>query len=154
MRGEVKLIGLIAAALISSQAQAQSMVATPDEPSRALGQCLVLKTSGADRLLVVRWLAGAMGAGDATSDVLTVNQAGKTATDQDMAALYTRLMTQDCGAEATPLFKARDQRGIEAAGGMLGEIAMRELMNDPKVAAAIGAYTKFLDPASFAALVE
>lgn len=154
MWGRVKLFAALGATLLGAQANAQSMVAMPDAASRALGQCLVLQTNGADRLLVARWLAGAMGAGDATKSVLTVNQASKTATDKQMAALYTRLFTEDCVAEAAPLFKARDQRGIEAAGGMLGEIAMRELMNDPKVSAAVGAYVQFIDPAPFTALAE
>lgn len=153
MRGKT-LVAILAATLFGAQAHAQSRMAMPDAASRALGQCLVLKTNGGDRLLVARWLAGAIGAGDATRDMLTVDQADKAAADKGMAALYTRLFTVDCAAEARPLFKARDQAGIEAAGGMLGEIAMRELMNDPKVSAAIGAYAKFIDPAEFAVFDE
>ncbi|HEU4821737.1 MAG TPA: hypothetical protein VFS87_11355 [Qipengyuania sp.] len=154
MMDRLKLLAALCAALIGTHAQAQSLVATPDAASRALGQCFVLKTTGSDRLLVARWLAGAMGVGDATKGMVSVDQAAKSTTDRQMAALYTRLLAKDCAAQAAPLVKAQDMRGIEAAGGMLGEIAMKELMNDPKVAAAIAAYAQHIDPAAFAALAE
>lgn len=150
----MKLVAALGAFLIGSNVQAQTLVATPDGASRALGQCFVLKTTGADRLLVARWLAGAMGMGDATRDLVTVDETAKLATDKAMAALFTRLFTKDCAEQAAPLVKAQNQSGMEAAGGMLGEMAMRELMSDPKVSASTFAYLQFIDPAKFAALAE
>lgn len=147
-------LGALLALALGSGAHAQTLVATPNSASQALGQCFVLKTTGSDRLLIARWLAGAMGAGAATKDLLTVDQARKTATDREMAQLFTRLFTKDCAAQATPLMKARDSKGVEAAGGMLGEIAMRELMSDPAVSASIFGYMQFVDFAAFQALAE
>lgn len=152
--GRKYLLGALGALALGSGAQAQSMIAAPSSGSQALGRCFVLKTTGADRLLIARWLAGAMGSGSATKDLVTVNQARKTATDQGMAQLFTRLFTQDCAEQAAPLMKARDSKGVEAAGGMLGEIAMRELMSDPAVSASIFGYMKFLDFSKFGALAE
>ena len=154
MMGNRLLWSALAALLLGSQAQAQTLVTPPDGASRALGQCLVLKTTGADRLLVARWLAGAMGMGDATRNLATIDPAQKALTDQAMGALFTRLFTSDCSEQAAPLVKAQNQSGIEAAGGMLGEIAMRELMSDPKVSAGLFAYLKFVDAAKFADLAE
>lgn len=154
MGGKLNWVAAIAALFVGSAVQAQTLVATPDQASRALGQCFVLKSTGSDRLLVARWLAGAMGMGEATRDMVTVDEAAKLATDKAMAGPFTRLFTRDCADEAAPLIKAQNQSGLEAAGGMLGEMAMRELMSDPKVSAATFAYLQFIDPAAFAALAE
>jgi hypothetical protein len=154
MMGKALVGAGLAAFLLGSQAQAQAVVVPPTAASRALGQCLVLKTTGADRLLIARWLAGAMGMGDATRSLVTIDAAQKALTDQSMGALFTRLFTNDCVEYAAPLAKAQDRVGIEAAGGMLGEIAMRELMSDPKVSAGLFAYMKHVDAAKLAELAK
>lgn len=144
----------VAAGLLSVAAHAQTMIATPNDQARALGRCFVLKTTGADRLVVARWLGGAIGSGDAVTSLMKVDAARKAEADQAMAALFTRLFTQDCADEARPLVKAADQKGLEAAGGMLGEIAMRELLSDAKVSTALFDYLKYIDTAAFAKLQQ
>lgn len=144
----------VAASLFSGAANAQSMVAAPNDQARALGRCFVLKTTGADRLVVARWLGSAIGSGDAVTSLMKVDPAKKAEVDRTMGALFTRLFTQDCADEARPLVKAADQKGLEAAGGMLGEIAMRELMSDTKVSTALLDYLKYIDTAAFAKLQQ
>lgn len=152
----MKLTGLVAAAAVafSTPLAAQSMVAAPNEASAKLGQCLVDKTTGSDRTLVARWMAGSMASSPMMEGLVEVDAAAKEQVDRSMAALFARLLTKDCKAQAKVVMQSRDRMGMQAAGGRLGEIAMAELMMDPVSMQALLAYIQYVDPAAMAALAE
>lgn len=137
---------------VATPASAQTMVASPNPASARLGQCLVGNTTGNDRVLVARWMAASMASSPMMQGLVSVDQAEKERVDRLMADLFTRLMAKDCLAEAKVVMQARDQQGMQAAGGRLGEIAMQELMMDPAAMAALLAYVKHIDPADLAEL--
>ena len=146
-------LGCLALAMsLSGPAQAQSMVASPNAASAALGECLVGSTTGNDRTLVARWMASSMASSPRMKGLVSVDTAAKEKIDREMAALFTRLMADDCADEASVVIKARDQQGMQAAGGRLGEIAMQELMMDPITVQAMLAYVQHIDPAALALL--
>ena len=152
----MKLTGLVSAAAVafSTPLAAQSMVAAPNEASAKLGQCLVDKTTGSDRTLVARWMAGSMASSPMMEGLVEVDAAAKEQVDRSMAALFARLLTEDCKAQAKVVMQSRDRMGMQAAGGRLGEIAMAELMMDPVSMQALLAYIQYVDPAAMAALAE
>lgn len=138
----------LAAALICASAapvSAQSLVATPNAASARLGQCILDKTTGADRVLVARWMAASLAMAPQMDGVVKVDAAAKEKVDKDMAALFTRLFANDCTDEMKVLIKSGDSQGIKAAGGKLGEMAMSELMSNPTAMSALMAYMKYLD---------
>ena len=145
-------LGAAIALSMGASAHAQSMVASPNPASAALGQCLVGNTTGNDRTLVARWMAASMASSPMMDGLVSVDAAGKDQIDRAMAKLFTRLMAEDGAAEAKVVVKARDQQGMQAAGGRLGEIAMQELMMDPAAMQALLAYAQYIDPAAMAAL--
>lgn len=152
----MKFTGLAAIAVItiSTPLAAQSLVAAPNEASAKLGQCFVDNTTGNDRTLVARWMAGSMASSPMMDGLVEVDTAAKEQVDRSMADLFARLLTKDCKAQAKVVMDNRDQMGMQAAGGRLGEIAMAELMMDPAAMRAMMAYIQYIDPASFAALSE
>lgn len=154
MRGTVFAIALVGLFASHSTAMAQATIAMPNEHASRLAQCISLSTTGKDRLVTARWLATSMASAPLLADALSVNTGKKREIDIAMGALFTRLFTVDCRAEAAPLFKNRDTLGIEAASGRLGEIAMKELMSDPVAMVAIVEYAKYADNDAFAKLVE
>lgn len=131
-------------------AQAGAASTEPDSAAaKALAQCLVLKSTGADRLTVARWLLASIASAPKVADVVTIRPDQRDTADKAMAQVFTRLLATDCAAETRVLFKDRTQEGFRVAGEALGRVAMEELFNDPKANAALGSYTRFLDPAAF-----
>lgn len=147
---------VLAASLLGvmpATAQAQ-LTAVPNQASAALGECLVGKSSGEDRMLVARWMGTSLVMSPAMKDIASVDAAKKDEIDRAMARLFTRLMTVECKAEMAVLVKNRDAMGIEAASGRLGEMAMRELLQDPAAMQALIAYARYVDPAAMQKLAE
>lgn len=113
-----------------------------------------MKTSGQDRLTTARWTIVALAQAPQLSDAVVVDPAKKDAADREMAALFTRLLTKDCAAQSRNLFKTGDRAGFEAAGRVLGEIAMRELTTNPKANESMMAFAAYINEADFKAVVE
>lgn len=136
---------LAAAGLVLPGAARAQEIAFPNSESRALSECVVLSTSGRDRLVLIRWIAVSIGAAGSMQDAVTVKPGAKEAADRGMGALFTRLFTVDCRKEARPLLEKGDDAGVEAAFGQLGRIAMGELMNDPLVDESLGSFVRYAD---------
>ncbi len=139
------MCALGATALVLPGAAAAQEIAFPNAQSKALGECVVLSTTGRDRLVMIRWIAVGIGSAESMKDAVTVNPGAKEAADRGMAAIFTRLFTVDCRDEAAPLLKAKDNTGVQAAFGQLGRIAMGELVNDPIVAQSLGSFVQYAD---------
>ena len=155
MKTVLAVLGAAACAMLPGSASAQaSMLTMPSAEAAALGQCLVGKSTGNDRILFARWMGASIAMSPTMKDVVTVDAAAKDKIDREMAALFTRLMTEDCRAEMSTLVKAQDASGIQAASGKLGEMAMRELMQDPAAMQALIAYAKYIDPAAMQKLTQ
>lgn len=145
------LLAALACAFALPQPALAQGVAYPNAASRDLGECIALSTTGRDRIVTVRWFATSLGLAPQVSDAIKVDLEEKDKADRDMAALFTRLFTEDCAAEARVLMEANDGPGIQAAGGRLGQIAMQELMTDPKVVEAMMGYLTHIDERAFEA---
>ncbi|MDG6078404.1 hypothetical protein E3U23_04265 [Erythrobacter litoralis] len=135
-------------------AQASAQIATPNEASLKLGQCLVGKSNGEDRILIAQWMGASMAMSPAMQEIVTVDPEVKDRIDREMAETFTRLMAEDCREQMATLIKGRDAAGIQAASGMLGQMAMQELLRDPKAMEALIAYAKYIDPAMMQKLGE
>ncbi|MEM9971735.1 MAG: hypothetical protein AAF762_11655 [Pseudomonadota bacterium] len=148
----ISAVALASVLFVGSPAQAQ--IAYPNANAKALADCVALSTTGRDRLLIARWMALGIGSAKAMKDVVTVNPDVKDETDKQMAAVFDRLFTVDCKAEASEVVKAADIEGFESAGARLGLIAMQELMNDPAVTASLSDYVQYTDQDAVAQLAK
>ncbi len=144
----------LAAASFISSANAAPPLPNEAQLAEALGQCFVMQTNGQDRLAVASWMLASLASAPQMADVAKVDPAKKTGFDQGMARLFTRLMTQDCAAQSSPLFKAKSETGFRTAGESLGKIAMQELLGNPAASAALGAYANYLNDADFKKMAE
>ncbi|QGP79009.1 hypothetical protein [Sphingobium sp. CAP-1] len=140
--GAMLLVAGSAAAQTDAEAQAQ-----------ALGECMVLKSTGADRLVVARWFLTAIASAPQAQGVATLTPGKKDEFDKGMAAIFTRLMAVDCADQARPLFRSKDEAGFRVAGEALGRVAMSELLSNPQASAALEAYTKYLRQEDFKAVL-
>jgi hypothetical protein len=116
---------------------------------KALSDCVVMKTTGQDRLIVVKWLFAGLASAPQVAEVATITSVQKEERDRAMAGLLTRLMVTDCVTESRPLFLTHNSAGFRTVGETLGRIAMQELMGNENTAAAMQSYTKYLNPEDF-----
>jgi hypothetical protein len=141
-------IACCAGALLLSGANAAAQ--TGEGGGNPLGQCMVAKSTGDDRLLVARWFLAAAASTPKAGEVVTVKPESKDRMDRGMAALFTRLITKDCRALAAPMMTggaAGD--GFRVAGEALGQVAVEELFRGPAAQSALSNYTKYLKPQDF-----
>lgn len=139
------MFALGAAALIAPGAAGAQAVALPNDQSKAFSECVVLSTTGRDRLVLVRWVAVSIGSSNRLQDAITVNPGAKEDADRKMGELFTRLFTVDCRKEAAPLLRGNDNVGVRAAFGELGRIAMSELTNDPQLEQVLTGFIQYAD---------
>lgn len=134
----------------SAQQQEADKGADQAAQAQALGECMVLRSTGADRLTVARWFVAAIASAPQTAGVATLTPGRKVELDKGMAALFTRLMAVDCAKEARPLFAAQNAgESFRVAGEALGRVAISELLSNPQANAALGAYTQYLKKEDF-----
>ena len=131
-------------------ADATAVNSAVPEQTNALGRCFVNKTTGEDRIAVARWMLGAMASAPKMADLSKVDAALKVTLDKGMAGIFTRLITVDCVSEARPLLQAKNNAAFETAGEALGEIAIQELLADPRAMEGLSSYVKYLDQNAFA----
>lgn len=137
-----------------AQAASSAQLATPVGGQTPLAQCVVLRTSGADRLLVARWLFAVMAKSPQIADLSAVTVADTDELNRAFAKLMTRIVTKDCLQEVRPLAVANFEDAFEQVGGALGATAMNELMGTKWVDKAIGAYTEYLSKDAFNPLTD
>ena len=146
-------LAAVAVAALASPAWAQS-AGTSRTQAEQLGECFVMKTTGADRLALAKWILSAMGSVPKLKDVTAIDPAKKDASDRAMAGIFTRLITVDCRSEATPLLKSGSTAGFQIAGEALGRIAMQEVMSGPEAEEAMGSFVKYVDSKAFEAMTK
>ncbi|KQN25163.1 hypothetical protein ASE86_02585 [Sphingomonas sp. Leaf33] len=147
-RGNI-MIGFAIALGLAATTPVQTPPPAAASPAQALGQCMAMKTTGEDRILVARWMLVAMASGPQMTGVVTVQPGQKEKYDRGMATLFTRLLVTDCPDLSRAVFKLRDNAAFRVAGESLGQVAMQELLTNPQASAALGAYVKYLDLEAF-----
>lgn len=148
MRKVYGIAGLTAAFLILTGVGATP--ARADDEIETLKQCVRLSTTGKDRITAARWLLVSLASAPQIKDLTTIDPVQKVQLDKDMAKLFTRLFTVDCLEEARPIFiEPGHSKDVEEVGGVLGEMAMQELLGNKDAVAAVSAYANYLDPKAF-----
>jgi hypothetical protein len=127
---------------------ASAPVKAATTPVEAVQTCLSDSTSGKDRKLLARWIFFAMAAHPELKSLSAASAKAQEDTSRDFAALVTRLMTVDCKAQMRALFAGNGDdasAGMKVAFSHLGQVAMRELMDNKDVEATISQFAQFID---------
>lgn len=118
----------------------------------ALSSCMADSSTGKDRKELARWIFVAMSAHPELKGLTNITSVDREASDKNIARLATRLLTESCSKEVQAATAAEGNASVEAAFGMLGQLAMQELMADPGVKVSFSNYTKYIDRAKFEAI--
>jgi hypothetical protein len=132
-------------ALVVSLALTFCVPAQAQSQSEALGKCLADSATGRDRKDLARWIFLAMAAHPEIRDMSNVSQEAIDKTNKSMGALVTRLLTDTCSSEVRIIAKGEGSQALVKAFETLGQLAMMELMSNPKVTASISGFERFVE---------
>lgn len=121
------------------------MTAHAGPATDALTQCLVSSVNDTDKTALVRWTFTVMAHHPEVKPLANVTQAQQTEADKSMAAIMSRLFTEDCPTEIKTAIAEDGQTSLYTAFKVVGEVAMTGLMTHPDVAAGGASFTQYLD---------
>ncbi|MBI1423105.1 MAG: hypothetical protein GC149_06540 [Gammaproteobacteria bacterium] len=115
-----------------------------DNPAGALGNCLVDNLNGKERKNLAKWIFLAIAAHPDIKTYSSASPADIQQSDQFVGKLITRLLTVNCPAELKKAHAA-DPQAVKKAFGLVGRVAMQELMANQNVTQALTNYAKYAD---------
>jgi hypothetical protein len=110
-----------------------------------LSKCLVSATSDQDRIDLLTWIFAAIAANPSVKQYANISDQQRDTINRTNGALLTRLLGQDCHSQVVDALKYEGASALSSSFNLLGQVAMRGLMNDPAVAQSLGAIDKDLD---------
>jgi hypothetical protein len=132
-------------AIAAPAARASAGVYTDD-----LTKCLVRSADAGDQTRLMQWMFALIALNPAVQPNATITAQQREGFDRQAAALLQRLLTVDCRKETVAALKYEGSSAIEASFRVLGEVAVRGLMSDPKVAGGLQQLTTYIDPEKIA----
>lgn len=123
---------------------AASPVAHAVDPTQSLGSCLTDSLNGKERKELAKWVFMSMAAHPELSRFSTASPEDVKSENQYVGRLISRLLTKDC-PEELKLANRANPMALQQAFGLVGQVAMQELMTNPKVTDALTGYTKYTD---------
>lgn len=143
----------LSAALVLS-AGLFSPAAFADTTIDAVSTCLTDSTNGKDRKDLVKWIFVAVSHHPQLSEMSSVTPADEEDVKQRLGQLFTRLIAQDCPSEISAMVKVHGAASLSKPFEVLGAVAMRELMSDPKVAAGLADLDRYVDQGKVAPVLQ
>ena len=127
----VRTLAMVALMLLTGLPDpvAQAGVYTDD-----LSKCLVKSSNGADRLVLVQWIFSGLSLHPAVQPLVSITTEQRDAFNERVAALFSRLLVDDCRKEAVDALKNEGSAAFDASFQVLGQVASRDLMTEPHVA--------------------
>jgi len=119
-----------------------------------LSRCLVTKSTDADKAVLVRWIFAAFSMNPSVKDMTQLNDAQRDNISVAGAALYQRLIFDDCRAQALAAVKNEGAASLEAGFQVLGQVAARTLMSDPASTKYLAGLAQKMDSAKVAAFTK
>ena len=151
----LRLVTLLSAGALLIQGPVAAAVPNALNPedeaakTKLLGECFTRKSTGEDRINLAKWVVAILASSPNVAGVAKLEPGLKDQLDVQTAKTFTRLFTQDCAAEARPLWQARSTAGFRVAGETLGRLAIQEAMSGPGVDAMFSGYAAKIDRAAF-----
>ncbi|MCK8514766.1 hypothetical protein M0534_00265 [Methylonatrum kenyense] len=141
MRAKIFFTVLIFGLLMSTSASAQTA-------SERLGNCLVQSSTGAQRIILARWIGLALLAHPSVRDSVAVPNQVVNETNRDAARTFTHLISEACRTQSSDALR-EGVGAFEAAFEVLGEIAMQEITSDADVDARLMGFLDYMNEDDF-----
>ncbi|WP_310446971.1 hypothetical protein [Thiobacillus sp.] len=112
-----------------------------------LSSCFADSTSGKDRKQFAKLMFVAMAEHPEMRSFAPISQKVKGEASQSAGLLITRLLTESCAAQARAAVQNEGSASFQGAFGILGQLAMQELLSAQEVNAALGSFEMYIDRA-------
>lgn len=146
-----RLVLAVVAIVVGSIITATSSFA--GQATDALVVCMTDHTTGKDRKDMARWIFVGMAGHPEIQHLSNVTEKDREELDMKLAAIVTRLLTENCKAQTkVALENEADGAPLKTTFGILGQLAMQELMNNSSVQAEFTRFAKYLDKEKFKSL--
>jgi len=120
-----------------------------NQSANNLGICLTDSMNGKERKNLAKWIYLGMSAHSMIKPYSNISTKDIDDSNKYVGTLITRLMTEDCPKQASIAFEEGGSSAFEFAFGIVGKVAMQELMTESSVSQSLGAFEKYLDQDKF-----
>ena len=118
--------------------------ATSTNKSLALSTCLTDSLNGKERKELAKWIYFGMSQHSTIKPYSNISNDDQIQMDQYLGKLMTRLLTVDCKSIVKSALEA-DSNSLEAAFGVVGRVAMEELMREKSVSRTLEQFSEYVD---------
>jgi len=121
--------------------------ATPvfaESPSAVLATCLIDNLSGKERKGLAKWIFFSIGSHPEIKSYSRAKPADIEKSDKFVGKLITRLLTVDCPEKLRTAYTS-DPLAVKKAFGLVGRVAMQELMTNQEVMRTLTNYGNYAD---------
>ena len=139
-----KMIKLLSTGLLATVLAASAFAGPKAD---ALGACLADSTTGKERKELARWIFVGMSQHPEIKALGNVKPADMEASSKAIAGIFGQLLGERCTAQTKAAVQAEGNQALEIGFGMLGQMAMQELMADYAVKGALSDFQRYVDPA-------
>ena len=144
---------LILATTLAIATPALSDTTPTVNPVASLSGCLVDSLDGKERKQLAKWIFFAIAAHPEIKQFSKVTPKDVDEMDKAIGALISRLLTVDCADKLKAAQKV-DRTALPKSFRLVGEVAMKELMQDKSVTSSITGYAKYIDKDKINALMK
>ena len=110
-----------------------------------MAKCLVESTNSKDNISLVRWIVRVYGEHPDSNDFINLSIKDKEIIDKEIAALFNRLLLEDCKKETKMALNYEGDQVLFTAFQIMGQVAGRELNKEKNVAEAINKFLNYID---------
>ena len=110
-----------------------------------MAKCLVQSTNSKDNISLVRWIVRVYGEHPDSNDFINLSIKDKEKIDKEIAALFNRLLLEDCKKETKMALNYEGDQVLFTAFQIMGQVAGRELNKEKNVAEAINKFLNYID---------
>ena len=108
-------------------------------------KCLVASTSQQDKVALVRWIFATAALHPEVASIANISASERESLNRSMGALVEKLLTQTCRKQTMDAIKYEGPVAFQQSFNVLGQVAMRELMDNKEVSASAGAFAQYMD---------
>ena len=113
--------------------------------AESMGSCMTDSMTGKERKQTVQWVFFSIAAHPEVKEFSEITADAQKNANEFFGKLVTRLITENCPVQTKKAMEEEGSEGMKKAFGLVGEVAMLELMTNNDVAASLSGFEKFLD---------
>ena len=119
-----------------------------------LSKCIIEKTTKEEKSLLMKWMFVIISEHPSIPENYKISNKDKVLSDIDMANIVMNIFQIYCTTEAKQAYEYEGENSITESFKLLGEVAMRNLMNNDDVNMAVGRFTNYIDEEEFMSIFE